>query len=71
MNFWSPLSKMGPIWAQGTRKSIMGDLLKEYEGEDSVGAQSEVVGGEAFPQREESLIFNNLKFTIHEERLHI
>ena len=47
---------------------VMGDLLKEYEGEDGVGAQSEVVGSEAFPQREESLIFNNLKFAIHEER---
>ena len=40
------------------------DLLKEYEGEDGVGAQPEVIGGEAFPQWEESLIFNNLELKI-------
>ena len=31
------------------------DLLKEDEGEDGVGTQPEVVGSEAFPEREESL----------------
>merc|ERR1719400_1624384 len=35
-------------------------LFKEDESEDSVGAQSEVVGGEPFPQGEESLVFDHL-----------
>ena len=51
----------------------MSDLLKEYEGEDGVGAQTEVVGSEAFPQWEESLIFNNLKLkmTFRGKRQHV
>ena len=46
----------------------MSDLLEEYEGENGVGTQSEIVGSEAFPQWEEALIFDNLQFTICEER---
>ena len=38
------------------------DLLKEDEGEDGVGTQPEVVGREAFPQREETFVFNHLEW---------
>ena len=35
-------------------------LLEEDEGEDGVRAQAEVVRGEALPQREETLVLDNL-----------
>ena len=35
-------------------------LLEEDEGEDGVRAQPEVVRGEALPQREETLVLDNL-----------
>ena len=38
------------------------DLLKEDEGEDGVGTQPEVVGSEAFPQREEAFVLNHLEW---------
>ena len=49
-------------------KDRMSDLFEEYEGENGVGTQPEIVGSETFPQGEEALIFNNLQFTICEER---
>ena len=35
-------------------------LLEEDEGEDGVGPETEVVRGEALPQREETLVLDNL-----------
>ena len=40
------------------------DLLKEDEGEDGVGTQPEVVGSEAFPEREEAFVLNHLEWEI-------
>ena len=39
-------------------------LLEEDEGEDGVGTQPEVVGSEAFPQREEAFVLNHLEWEI-------
>ena len=47
-----------------TSWSLITYLFKEDEGEDSMGAQPEVVGGEPFPQGEESLVFDHLRIRI-------
>ena len=47
-----------------TLKRSDSDLLKEDEGEDGVGTQPEVVRCEAFPQGEETFVFNHLEWEI-------